>query len=193
MYKNEKEKGKSRVLGWAFVSFYKNEILVEGKGERPSPSSPLKRCVEEENMFRLTTALFHPPIPFSIRSDPPTTPILSFKATANSIYPYFHVPRKLVVKAEKGNGKEGEEEKRSKNGGGEDLKKDKGPILNVKWRDLLDPNPENILAIGLSGVLTWASVQVLWQLFFISLTILVAALKYSFIAALLIFILITLL
>lgn len=97
------------------------------------------------------------------------------------------------MKAEKGNGKDGEEEKRLENGGGEDLKKDKGPILNVKWRDLLDPDPENILAIGLSGVLTWASVQVLWQLFFISFTILVAALKYSFIAALLIFILITLL
>jgi hypothetical protein len=45
----------------------------------------------------------------------------------------------------------------------------------------------------LAGLLTWASVQVLWQLFFISLVILVAALKYSFIAALLIFILVTLL
>lgn len=179
------------------MSFYKNEILEEENAEKPNPSSPLKRCVDEENMLGFTTAHFHPPIPFSIRSNPPTTPILSFKAAANSIYPYFRVPRKLEVRAEKGNGKEkgkeGEEEKRSENGGEEELRKDKGPILNVKWRDLLDPDPENILAIGLSGVLTWASVQVLWQLFFISFAILVAALKYSFIAALLIFILITLL
>lgn len=193
MYKNKKEKGKTKVLGWAFVSFYKYEILREEKGKEPNPSSPLKPCVEEENMLGFATALFHPPMPFPIRTNPPITPILSFKATANCIQPYFHVPRNLVVKAEKGNGKEGEEGKRSENGGGEDLKKDKGPILNVKWRDLLDPDPENILAVGLSGVLTWASVQVLWQLFFISFAILVAALKYSFIAALLIFILVTLL
>lgn len=72
---------------------------------------------------------------------------------------------------------------------GGDLKRDG----RLKWRDLLDPDPENILSIGLTGLLTWASVQVLWQLFFISLAILVAALKYSFIAALLLFILITLL
>ena len=83
----------------------------------------------------------------------------------------------------------------SENGGEneESKNKDKGPVLSVKWRDLLEPDRENILAIGLSGVLTWASVQVLWQLFFISFAILVAAVKYFFIAALLIFILITLL
>ncbi|KAK7355265.1 hypothetical protein VNO80_14516 [Phaseolus coccineus] len=67
------------------------------------------------------------------------------------------------------------------------------PILSFNWRNLLDPDPDNILALGLTGILTWASVQVLWQLLFISLAILVAALKYSFIAALLVFILIALL
>ncbi|KAJ0046239.1 hypothetical protein Pint_05882 [Pistacia integerrima] len=56
-----------------------------------------------------------------------------------------------------------------------------------------EPDPDNIFAVGLTGVLTWASVQVLWQLLVISSAILVAALKYSFIAALLLFILITLL
>lgn len=78
-------------------------------------------------------------------------------------------------------------------GGGNDMKRDRRPILNLSWGDLLDPDPENILAVGLTGLLTWASVQVLGQLFFIGLAILVAALKYSFIAALLLFILITLL
>ncbi|XXG64705.1 hypothetical protein AAC387_Pa05g2587 [Persea americana] len=72
---------------------------------------------------------------------------------------------------------------------GGDVKRDG----RLRWRDLLDPDPENIFSIGLTGLLTWASVQVLWQLFFISLAILVAAIKYSFIAALLLFILITLL
>jgi hypothetical protein len=88
-------------------------------------------------------------------------------------------------------------------GGGGGLNKDQPPpLINIKWGDLLlNPNPDNILAVGLTGLLTWASVQVLWQLFFISLVILVAALEYSFIdaleysfiAALLIFILVTLL
>uniref|UniRef100_A0A7N0ULK9 Transmembrane protein n=1 Tax=Kalanchoe fedtschenkoi TaxID=63787 RepID=A0A7N0ULK9_KALFE len=65
--------------------------------------------------------------------------------------------------------------------------------LDFKWADLLNPDADNVLAVGLTGLLTWASVQVLWQLLFISLAILVAAVKYSFIAALLLFILITLL
>nr|XP_027102601.1 basic-leucine zipper transcription factor A-like [Coffea arabica] len=70
----------------------------------------------------------------------------------------------------------------------------RGPRLNLKWVDLLlNPDPDNVAAVGLTGVLAWASVQVLWQLFVISIAILLAALKYSFIAALLIFILITLL
>lgn len=66
--------------------------------------------------------------------------------------------------------------------------------MNLRWMDLLlDPDPDNIVAVGLTGLLTWASVSILWQLFVIALAILLAALKYSFIAALLIFILITLL
>ncbi|XP_030530426.1 uncharacterized protein LOC115740912 [Rhodamnia argentea] len=80
-------------------------------------------------------------------------------------------------------------------GGGDgdgELKSDR-PLFNLRLRDLLDPDPDNILAVGLTGLLAWASVQVLWQLCFVSVAILVAALKYSFIAALLLFILITLL
>ncbi|KAG6512803.1 uncharacterized protein LOC121976986 [Zingiber officinale] len=82
----------------------------------------------------------------------------------------------------------------SKNGGG-DLKRERQRTgaFNLRWRDLLSPDPDNALAVALTGLLTWASVQVVFQLFFISVAILLAALKYSFIAALLLFILIALL
>ncbi|KAK6929087.1 Pentatricopeptide repeat [Dillenia turbinata] len=83
------------------------------------------------------------------------------------------------------------------NGGDDELKGSKRngrPGFVVKLKELiLDPDPENLVAVGLTGLLTWASVQVLWQLLFISGAILVAAIKYSFIAAFLLFILITLL
>ncbi|KAL3642008.1 hypothetical protein CASFOL_012823 [Castilleja foliolosa] len=81
------------------------------------------------------------------------------------------------------------------NNGADEGKSESGrPRFNLKWLDLvLDPDPDNIAAVGLTGLLTWASVQVLWQLFVISAAILLAALKYTIVAALLIFILITLL
>ncbi|KAL0340643.1 UNVERIFIED_CONTAM: hypothetical protein Sradi_4581100 [Sesamum radiatum] len=80
-------------------------------------------------------------------------------------------------------------------GNGEEEKVKNGrPRLNLRWADLvLDPDPDNLVAVGLTGLLTWASVQVLWQLFVISAAILIAALKYTIVAVLLIFILITLL
>ncbi|KAI4346435.1 hypothetical protein L6164_007331 [Bauhinia variegata] len=105
----------------------------------------------------------------------------------------------LVFAEKNGNGvskqtkKEDEQEQEIGSKGDDNSKKDRQPILNFNWRNLLAPDPDNILAIGLTGILTWASVQVLLQLLLISFAILVAALKYSFIAALLLFILITLL
>ncbi|CAH2076080.1 unnamed protein product [Thlaspi arvense] len=79
------------------------------------------------------------------------------------------------------------------NDDGDGSKKDLFAGFSFRWGDLLNPDPDNFVAVGLAGALTWASLQVLSQLFFISFAILVAALKYSFIAALLIFILVTLL
>lgn len=79
------------------------------------------------------------------------------------------------------------------NDDGDGSKKDKFGGFSFRLGDLLNPDPDNFVAVGLAGVLSWASLQVLSQLFFISFAILVAALKYSFIAALLIFILVTLL
>ncbi|XP_058088537.1 uncharacterized protein LOC131235390 isoform X4 [Magnolia sinica] len=43
--------------------------------------------------------------------------------------------------------------------GRDDMKRNGRPIFSLKWQDLLDPDPENILAVGLTGLLTWASVQ----------------------------------
>ncbi|KAJ0099328.1 hypothetical protein Patl1_21152 [Pistacia atlantica] len=75
-----------------------------------------------------------------------------------------------------------------------DLKtSEKGAENNKQWGEILDPDTDNIFAIGLTRVLTWVRVQVLWQLLVISLAIFVAALIYSFIATFLILILITLL
>ncbi|CAI9773036.1 unnamed protein product [Fraxinus pennsylvanica] len=78
----------------------------------------------------------------------------------------------------------------SKNGGGVNGRS----RLNLKWTDLvLDPDPNNIVAVGLIGILTLTVVQVLWQLLVITFAILITALKYTAVAALLVCILITIL
>ncbi|KAH1228464.1 hypothetical protein GmHk_10G028443 [Glycine max] len=94
---------------------------------------------------------------------------------------------------EQGNTQQQQQQKKPPNGSKEEEEEEKvndwsnqrRTILGFNWRTLLDPDPDNVLALGLTGILTWASVQVLWQLLFISLAILTAAIKYSFIAALL--------
>jgi len=86
-----------------------------------------------------------------------------------------------------GNGRSSDEDDESKRDNGQQG-------LNLRWAQLLlDPDPDNVLAVGLTGLLTWASVQVVWQLLVVSLAIVIAGLKYSLVAALLIFILVTLL
>ncbi|ESQ53261.1 hypothetical protein EUTSA_v10026523mg [Eutrema salsugineum] len=134
----------------------------------------------------------------------PLVPI-TFKTRRFSLnIPHHHVhfcksPSKLMTYAQNGGGNDSANE--SSGGGnrpvsndvGNGPKKDRFAGFSFRWGDLLNPDPDNFVAVGLAGVLTWASLQVLSQLFFISFAILVAALKYSFIAALLIFILVTLL
>ncbi|KAK9911912.1 hypothetical protein M0R45_035792 [Rubus argutus] len=86
--------------------------------------------------------------------------------------------------------REDKKEKEHGSNGGDEMGKNQQSIFNNRWSDLLlDSNPNNILVVGLMELLTWVSVQVLWQLLFISLAILVAALKYSFVAAVFLFIL----
>ncbi|XP_019414074.1 PREDICTED: uncharacterized protein LOC109325916 isoform X2 [Lupinus angustifolius] len=129
-----------------------------------------------------------PSSPFSSKFQPfpsKSKPLLFFASKNNN---NGEVKEHGNKKQQPMNGSNGEEEDDVNNSS-----KQKRPIFSFNWSTLLDPDPENILALGLTGLLTWASVQVLWQLLFISLAIILAALKYSFIAALLLFILITLL
>ncbi|KAF3329634.1 hypothetical protein FCM35_KLT04965 [Carex littledalei] len=99
--------------------------------------------------------------------------------------------RNLSLSAQS-NGGNGDGVSNRSDGGLDDRRK--SPLIDLRrWMDLLSADPENIAAVGLTGLLTWASVQALFQLIFISFAIVLAALKYSFIAALLLFILITLL
>ncbi|ONI21756.1 hypothetical protein PRUPE_2G086600 [Prunus persica] len=153
------------------------------------------------------TAFTPPPIPSAAlisTSRPLSIPSQTLlNSSALLVKPQTQIPRKpkkFVVFANNPSAKEREEEKDKEEeigfgGGDDDLRENQRPLFgNIRWGDLLlDPDPNNILAVGLTGLLTWASVQVLWQLVFIALAILVAAVKYSFIAAVLLFILIALL
>lgn len=173
-----------------------------------TPSSPLPPLTAtsnpSNNTIRVPSNYF---LPFkSLNKLPSSCHLKSYKSIR------YDFARFLVFAADNGNGgsngenAEDEMKQKQSNGlngnsinsnNGDEKEKPSGngrPRLNLKWIDLLiDPDPENVVAVGLTGVLAWASVQVLWQLFVISVAIILAALKYSFIAALLIFILITLL
>ncbi|KAI3470571.1 hypothetical protein Pfo_027234 [Paulownia fortunei] len=147
---------------------------------------------------------------------PPLTPIFPIKSkplppvllqspnfpsfSTTHIKPQPPNPKQFRIYAQNGNTDKKNDgglptENGNNGGNGDDGKVKNGrPRLNLRWVDLvLDPDPDNIVAVGLTGLLTWASVQVLWQLFVISAAILLAALKYTIVAALLIVILITLL
>ncbi|PIN05497.1 hypothetical protein CDL12_21968 [Handroanthus impetiginosus] len=149
---------------------------------------------------------------------PPPPPPLNFPSKFNPIspilplqipnYPSLSItfkkskplnPKQFRIHAQNASNDNKNDELRKENGNnggnGDEEKVGIGrPRLNLKWVDLvLDPDPDNIVAVALTGLLTWASVQVLLQLVIISAAILIAALKYTIVAALLVFILITLL
>ncbi|KAH7287116.1 hypothetical protein KP509_32G038800 [Ceratopteris richardii] len=62
--------------------------------------------------------------------------------------------------------------------------------MDINWGDILNPTPENLLALLLTGLLGLAIVQIFWQLLLVAVTITLAALKYSVIAAILLALLI---
>lgn len=143
--------------------------------------------------LRSPVPLPSPVTPFKSKPLPPISPLLNPNFPILSIFPQISRPKRSRIYAQNGNGDKNKELPKD-NGGEAEKAKNGRPRLNLRWADLvLDPNPDNIVAVGLTGLLTWASVQVLWQLFVISAAIVLAALKYSIVAALLIFILITLL
>ncbi|CAN6339952.1 unnamed protein product [Urochloa humidicola] len=114
--------------------------------------------------------------------------LLALPSSSCSLRP--RPPRLVVARAASGG-----------NGGppaeAEGEKERKGPSLpalsEIRWGELLYPEPSNAAAVVLTGVLAWAGASLLLQLLFISATIVVAAVKYSFVAALLVFALIALL
>lgn len=181
----------------------KNKIKVKKLVKRNSCVVGRRR--ERKMIVGFGTMLHSPPIPIAASISKPFHNPHKPTSLAPRIQSQQQNPRirrrsqqraHIVAFAEKKNDTKGgveiEEEEE------QEMKKEK-PRLKVpggwgRWRDLVvDPDPDNVLAVGLTGAVAWASVQVLWQLLFISLAILVAALKYSFVAALLLFILITLL
>ncbi|XP_051185513.1 uncharacterized protein [Lolium perenne] len=66
-------------------------------------------------------------------------------------------------------------------------------LSEIRWGELLAPSPDNAAAVALTAALVWAGASLLLQLVLISASIFAAALKYSFVAALLLFVLIALL
>uniref|UniRef100_A0A0D9XXS3 Uncharacterized protein n=1 Tax=Leersia perrieri TaxID=77586 RepID=A0A0D9XXS3_9ORYZ len=81
--------------------------------------------------------------------------------------------------------------------GEEEMRTRKGPSLpalsEIRWGELLTPEPANAAAVALTAALAWAGASLLLQLALISFAIFAAAVKYSFVAALLLFVLIALL
>ncbi|KAK1409678.1 hypothetical protein QVD17_36207 [Tagetes erecta] len=66
--------------------------------------------------------------------------------------------------------------------------------VNLKWSELvLDPDRDNVVAVGLTGALVLAVVQVMWKLFVVTMATLIAAVKYTVVGVVLIFVVITLL
>uniref|UniRef100_A0A0E0MKM6 Uncharacterized protein n=1 Tax=Oryza punctata TaxID=4537 RepID=A0A0E0MKM6_ORYPU len=129
-----------------------------------------------------------PPFLLPLRRRPPLPHPISLRPTPPSTLR----PRRLAVaRAANGGGdggppaEEGEEKRR------------KGPSLpalsEIRWGELLTPEPANAAAVALTAALAWAGASLLLQLALISFAIFAAAVKYSFVAALLLFVLIALL
>ncbi|KAG2615276.1 uncharacterized protein LOC120666649 [Panicum virgatum] len=128
-----------------------------------------------------------PPLP--LRLPPPPIPRPRLLIPASSSSSLLPRARRLAVAraASGGDGgppAEGDQEQR-------------GPALpalsEIRWGELLSPEPANATAVVLTGVLAWAGASLLLQVLLVFATIFAAAVKYSFVAALLLFILIALL
>jgi len=58
-----------------------------------------------------------------------------------------------------------------------------GRGVDFRWKDVLDPSVENVLALVLTGLLLYAVVLIGWQLLLVAAAITLSALKYAVIAA----------
>ncbi|KAJ1265196.1 hypothetical protein BS78_08G060800 [Paspalum vaginatum] len=145
-------------------------------------------------MAALAGTLAPPLLPLPLRLPPPASqPHPRFLNPASSSSPLrLRPPGPAVARAANGNGNgdggppaEGEKEER------------RAPSLpalsEIRWGELLSPEPSNAAAAVLTGALAWAGASLLLQLALISASIFAAAVKYSFVAAILLFVLIALL
>ncbi|CAL4896552.1 unnamed protein product [Urochloa decumbens] len=120
---------------------------------------------------------------------PPRSPLYPRILTpACSLRPRRKTPRLAVARAASGG-----------NGGppAEGEREQKGPSLpalsEIRWGELLSPEPANATAVVLTGALAWAGASLLLQLVLVFAMIVAAAVKYSFVAAVLLFVLLALL
>ncbi|KAG6557086.1 hypothetical protein Mapa_001013 [Marchantia paleacea] len=65
--------------------------------------------------------------------------------------------------------------------------------LQFRWKELLEPSVENVLALALTAVLAFAGVQIVWQMVVVATAITLSALKYTVLAAIIVGLLIFLL
>ncbi|KAG0557282.1 hypothetical protein KC19_11G116600 [Ceratodon purpureus] len=65
-----------------------------------------------------------------------------------------------------------------------------GRGAEFRWKDVLEPSVENILALVLTGLFLYAAVLIGWQLLLVAAAITLSALKYAVIAAVLLGVLI---
>lgn len=65
-----------------------------------------------------------------------------------------------------------------------------GRGAEFRWKDVLEPSVENILALVLTGLFLYAAVLIGWQLLLVAAAITLSALKYTVIAAILLGVLI---
>ena len=65
-----------------------------------------------------------------------------------------------------------------------------GRGADIRWKDVLEPSVENILALVLTGLFLYATVLIGWQLLLVAAAITLSALKYAVIAAILLGVLI---
>lgn len=65
-----------------------------------------------------------------------------------------------------------------------------GRGVEFRWKDVLEPSVENVLALVLTGLLLYAVALIGWQLVLVAAAITFSALKYAVIAAILLGVLI---
>ncbi|TVU01355.1 hypothetical protein EJB05_02793, partial [Eragrostis curvula] len=140
-----------------------------------------------------------PPLPLPLPPRPLLNARLPNPTTLSSLRPQG--PRLAVARAASGGNGNGNGNGDGDGSGplaeGEDKEQQSRPsfpaLSDIRLGDLLSPEPSNAVAVVLTGALAWAGGSLLLQLTLIFFSIFTAAIKYSFIAAILLLILLALL